>query len=211
MRRIRRACSARCCASTSTRRSHRARSRAPARATSSRPTTRVAGPGDARDEIWALGFRNPYRWSFDRGTGDIWIGDVGQGAIEEVDFEPASDPGGRNYGWDVMEGTACGAEPAPSPPCNDPSLTLPVHEYTHASGDGRSITGGYVYRADFSGLNGLYFFADYISDKVWTLNPSTGAVVERTTRAQRPAWPSRWSASARTASGACCWCSALPA
>ncbi|MCI0634418.1 MAG: PQQ-dependent sugar dehydrogenase, partial [Actinobacteria bacterium] len=62
---------------------------------------------ETRDEIWALGFRNPYRWSFDRETGDLWIGDVGQGAREEVDFEPAGDPGGRNYGWDVMEGKIC--------------------------------------------------------------------------------------------------------
>jgi glucose/arabinose dehydrogenase len=82
----------------------------------------------ARDEIWALGLRNPFRWSFDRETGDVWIGDVGQGAREEVDFEPAGDPGGRNYGWDVMEGTLCnGSDPAPAPPCNAPSLTLPVH------------------------------------------------------------------------------------
>jgi glucose/arabinose dehydrogenase len=133
-----------------------------------------------RDEIWALGFRNPYRWSFDRGTGDLWIGDVGQGALEEVDFEAASDPGGRNYGWDVMEGTSCNAvDPAPSPPCNDPSLTLPVHEYGHGSGE-CSIIGGYVYRADFSALNGHYFFADFCTGHVWSLRPGTLALVDRT-------------------------------
>jgi glucose/arabinose dehydrogenase len=157
------------------------RRRASARVTSSRPTTPSWAQGP-RDEIWALGFRNPYRWSFDRGTGDIWIGDVGQGAIEEVDFEPASDPGGRNYGWDVMEGTACnGTDPAPSPPCNDPSLTLPVHQYGHASGD-CSIIGGYVYRGDFSVLHGLYFYGDYCTGRVWSLKPATGVVVDRTTQ-----------------------------
>jgi hypothetical protein len=133
-----------------------------------------------RDEIWALGLRNPYRWSFDRGTGDLWIGDVGQAALEEVDFEAASDPGGRNYGWDVMEGTSCnGTDPAPSPPCNDPSLTPPVHEYGHGSGE-CSIIGGYVYRADFSALHGHYFFGDYCTGHVWSLRPGTLALVNRT-------------------------------
>ncbi len=133
-----------------------------------------------RDEIWALGFRNPYRWSFDRATGDLWIGDVGQGAIEEVDFEAASDPGGRNYGWDVMEGGNCnGNDPAPAPPCNDPSLTLPVHQYGHGSGE-CSIIGGYVYRGDTSALSGLYFFGDFCTGRVWSFAPSTLAVVDRT-------------------------------
>ena len=133
-----------------------------------------------RDEIWALGLRNPYRWSFDRATGDLWIGDVGQGALEEVDFEPASDPGGHNYGWDVMEGSSCnGSDPAPSPSCNDPSLTLPVHEYGHGAGN-CSIIGGYVYRADFSALHGLYFFGDYCTGRVWSLRPATLAVFDHT-------------------------------
>ena len=74
-----------------------------ARSIGSRPTTRSWARAP-RDEIWALGLRNPFRWSFDRATGDLWIGDVGQDALEEVDFEPVTDPGGRNYGWDVMEG-----------------------------------------------------------------------------------------------------------
>jgi glucose/arabinose dehydrogenase len=142
-----------------------------------------SAPGDEpRDEIWALGLRNPYRWSFDRGTGDLWIGDVGQGAIEEVDFEAASDPGGRNYGWDAMEGTACNTnDPAPSPPCNDASLTLPVYEYPHASGD-CSIIGGYVYRGDFGSLNGQYFFGDFCTGRVWSLRPGTLALVDRTSQ-----------------------------
>jgi hypothetical protein len=134
-----------------------------------------------RDEIWAFGLRNPYRFSFDRGTGDLWIGDVGQAAREEVNHELASDPGGRNYGWDVMEGTLCnGADPAPAPPCNDASLTLPVYEYVRPLETCASITGGYVYRADFSNLAGRYFFGDFCTGQVWSLNPATGVVTDRT-------------------------------
>jgi len=138
--------------------------------------------GAAREEIWALGFRNPYRWSFDRQTGDVWIGDVGQGAREEVDFEPANDPGGRNYGWDVMEGTSClVTDPSPEPPCNDPSLTLPVYDYSSAPPSSEcSIIGGFVYQGDSSALRGLYFFGDYCTGRVWSLNPATLGVVERT-------------------------------
>src|SRR5438132_674908 len=89
------------------------RSRRPMRAT------------DAAPEVWALGLRNPWRFSFDRETGDLWIGDVGQGAWEEVDAEPASDRGGRDYGWNVMEGRHCYA----SDPCDPTGLTPPVAEY----------------------------------------------------------------------------------
>ena len=132
----------------------------------------VGDPG-TRDEIWAFGLRNPYRFSFDRETGDLWIGDVGQTMVEEVDFEAASDPGGRNYGWDVMEGSTCNpTDPAPAPPCNDPSLTLPVHEYLHGSGH-CSITGGNVYRAELSPLYGLYFFGDFCSGAVWSYDPAS--------------------------------------
>jgi len=132
-----------------------------------------------RDEIWALGFRNPFRWSFDRLNGDLWIGDVGQGAIEEVDFESGLDAGGRNYGWDVMEGTACNlVDPAPAPPCNSPLLTPPIHEYDHSLG-ACSVIGGFVYRSDSSALAGLYFFGDYCTGDVFTYQPSTGAVVDR--------------------------------
>ena len=135
-----------------------------------------------RDEIWALGLRNPFRWSFDRLNGDVWIGDVGQAALEEVDFEPADEPGGRNYGWDVMEGTSCnGNDPAPSPPCNDSTLTLPIHDYSSAPPSNEcSVIGGFVYRADPSALAGLYFFGDYCTGRVWTLNPANLAVVDRT-------------------------------
>jgi glucose/arabinose dehydrogenase len=133
-----------------------------------------------RDEIWALGLRNPFRWSFDRETGDIWIGDVGQNAIEEVDFESVTDPGGRNYGWDVMEGTRCNTnDPAPSPPCNSPSLTLPVFEYDHSAGR-CTIIGGFRHRADFSPIRGLYFFGDFCTGEIWSFDPATEAVVDRT-------------------------------
>jgi glucose/arabinose dehydrogenase len=140
-----------------------------------------AAPGGTRDEIWSLGLRNPYRWSFDRTTGDMWIADVGQGAREEVDFEPFDDTGGRNWGWDVMEGTLCNlTDPAPSPPCNAPSLSLPVHQYPHSGGN-CSITGGYVYRGIYVPVaTGLYFFGDYCTGNIWSLDPDTLAVTPRT-------------------------------
>ncbi len=114
-----------------------------------------------RDEIWSFGLRNPYRWSFDRETGDLWIADVGQNRIEELNFEPAGDPGGRNYGWDVMEGTLCNPnDPAPAPACNDPSFTPPVFEYAHVLGL-CSVTGGFVYRGVIPSLQGKYIFGDF--------------------------------------------------
>ncbi|HEV7785447.1 MAG TPA: PQQ-dependent sugar dehydrogenase, partial [Thermoanaerobaculia bacterium] len=98
-------------------------------------------------EIWATGVRNPWRFSFDRQTGDLWIGDVGQNQREEVDFQPVTSRGGENYGWKVMEADLCSttdACPASTPPCNSPAYTLPVLEYDH--NPHCSITGGYVYR-----------------------------------------------------------------
>ncbi|MBK7405067.1 MAG: PQQ-dependent sugar dehydrogenase [Phycisphaerales bacterium] len=128
------------------------------------PTNPFVGiAGD--DEIWAYGMRNPWRSSFDRATGDLWIGDVGQDAVEEIDFEPAGDPGGNNYGWRCMEGTRCTGLSGCT--CNGPELTLPIHDYTHA--EGCSVTGGYVYRgAAIPHLRGTYFFADYCSASVWS-------------------------------------------
>ncbi len=129
------------------------------------------GDPDVLDPIWALGLRNPWRFSFDRGTGDLFIADVGQSQREEVDFQPASSAGGENYGWKVMEGSLCfgsGNCPPGTPPCNDPSLTLPIHEYDHSSGK-CSITGGYVYRGcAIPDLRGAYFFADYCSAQIWS-------------------------------------------
>ncbi len=126
-----------------------------------------------RPEIWALGLRNPWRFSFDRLTGDMLIGDVGQDAREELDFEPAR-TGGRNYGWRVMEGTDCFSTSGCSspPPCNGSALTRPIHTYAHPTDC--SITGGYVYRGcAIPDLRGVYFFADYCSNRIWSLRASS--------------------------------------
>jgi glucose/arabinose dehydrogenase len=117
------------------------------------------------DEIWATGLRNPWRFSFDRLNGDLYLGDVGQSALEEVDFQPAASPGGENYGWRLMEGASCFI---PSSGCNDGSLTLPVVEYAHTD-DNCSISGGYVYRgSQYADLYGRYFFADYCTGRIWS-------------------------------------------
>jgi glucose/arabinose dehydrogenase len=117
----------------------------------------------ARGEIWAYGLRNPWRFSFDRLTGDLWIGDVGQSAWEEVDLQPAGSAGGQNYGWRKMEGKHCFN---PSTNCQDGSLTLPILEYSHT--DGCSITGGYRYRGSrLTQLRGTYFYADYCEGTIW--------------------------------------------
>ncbi|HEV7507122.1 MAG TPA: PQQ-dependent sugar dehydrogenase [Thermoanaerobaculia bacterium] len=127
------------------------------------------GPGDPPDEIWATGVRNPWRFSFDRLTGDLWIGDVGQGLREEVDFQPVTSRGGENYGWKVMEADLCSttdACPASTPPCNSPVYTLPVLEYDH--NPHCSITGGYVYRGSaLPQLQGSYVFGDFCSGVLW--------------------------------------------
>lgn len=123
------------------------------------------------DEIWAYGLRNPWRPSFDRLTGDFYIADVGQGAREEVNFQPASSDGGENYGWHILEGTSPFTTNTPgNPPANDPSLIAPIHEYSHvgAPNGGNSITGGYVYRGPIPELQGVYFFADFVSKQIWS-------------------------------------------
>ena len=118
----------------------------------------------ARPEIWASGLRNPWRFSFDRETGDLWTADVGQNQIEEVNRQPAASAGGENYGWDLTEGTACFSEDA----CSTAGLTLPVVEYTHDFGC--SVTGGYVYRGDsVPALRGVYLYADYCTGLLWGL------------------------------------------
>ncbi len=117
-------------------------------------------------EVWAYGLRNPWRFSFDRATNDVYIADVGQNTYEEVDFQPASSQGGENYGWRIMEGRHCYA---PADGCNQTGLVLPVAEYSHDEG-GCSITGGYVYRGQqYPSLQGQYFFADYCTGYVWSL------------------------------------------
>lgn len=118
-----------------------------------------------KPETWAYGLRNPWRFSFDKQTGDLYIGDVGQDKIEEIDVQPARDKGGENYGWSIMEGNSCYNADS----CDETGLTLPVAEYTHQEG-GCAVTGGFVYRGgQFPALQGVYFFSDYCSGKLWGL------------------------------------------
>lgn len=123
-------------------------------------------PVDYRNEIWSVGVRNPWRFSFDRGTGDMYIADVGQGAWEEVNFEPAG-TGGRNYGWRCYEGNHV-YEPDGCLAMSN--YTFPVFEYDHGANGGQSITGGYVYRGtDVPSLVGWYICTDYVSGNFWLL------------------------------------------
>ena len=128
-------------------------------ATYTSPSTNpFAGATAGADEIWHYGLRNPWRNSFDRDTGNLWIGDVGQDAVEEVNFQAAASAGGLNFGWDLAEGNSA-----------NPAFTNPIHTATHASGAG-SITGGYVYRGDdIPGFEGQYIFGDYVSGQIFTL------------------------------------------
>jgi glucose/arabinose dehydrogenase len=123
-----------------------------------------------RPEIWALGVRNPWRFSFDRATSDLYIADVGQGSWEEIDFQPAASAGGENYGWRVMEGTHC-FNPNP---CDAAGLVPPIVEYGHGAGD-CSVTGGYVYRAaQYPRMQGLYYYGDFCSGRIWALRRAVG-------------------------------------
>lgn len=145
------------------------------------------------DEIWAYGLRNPWRFSFDRQTGDMYIADVGQNTWEEVDFQPAGSVGGENYGWDCREGAHCLTSDVGCD-CNDPTLIDPILEYSHTGG-ACSITGGYVYRGcAMPDLAGTYFYAEYCAawirsfrydaingvteelDRTTELTPATGAI-----------------------------------
>ena len=154
------------------------------------PDNPFVGNPAYRPEIWAVGFRNPFRFAFDRQTGDLYVADVGEDSLEEIDVESATAPGGRNYGWDVMEGTSCFEAPDPGEPaCNAPSLTPPVYEYSHSLGC--SVTGGTVYRGSQSALRGHYLFADYCSGRIWSLvwngaGGIVGNVVDRTAELTPP-------------------------
>jgi len=121
-------------------------------------------PGGGAPEVWAFGLRNPFRASFDPATGNLWIGDVGQGAREEIDLMRATD-GGANFGWNLVEGTA---NFAGTP---QPGFTLPVAEYSHGAGprEGNSVTGGLVYRGPVEALRGQYIFADFIRPNLWSI------------------------------------------
>lgn len=114
------------------------------------------------NEIWAYGLRNPWRFSFDRSTGDLYIGDVGQDDWEEIDFQPAKSRGGENYGWNVMEGSHCFR----TKKCDTKGLTLPVTDYPTSRPD-CSVTGGYVYRGkEFPQLAGIYLYGDFCSGRI---------------------------------------------
>jgi glucose/arabinose dehydrogenase len=123
---------------------------------------------------WVHGLRNPWRFSFDAETGDLWIADVGQDAVEEIDVLPAGSAGGANYGWPIMEGDAC----YPGPTCDRTGLTLPDFVYTHASGWGDSVTGGYVYRgAAIPDRVGDYVFGDFVSGALFVVPSGLGGGV----------------------------------
>jgi uncharacterized protein (TIGR03437 family) len=122
-------------------------------------------------EIWASGLRNPWRFSFDRATGDLYMADVGQNAWEEIDFQPGDSRGGENYGWVTMEGRVCVRAG-----CNQTGLTLPVHVYPRT--EGLSVTGGYVYRGNASpNLRGAYIYGDFVTGRFWGLRQQAGAWV----------------------------------
>ena len=139
------------------------------------------GQAGIQPEVWSYGLRNPWRFSFDRATGDLYIADVGQDRYEEVDVAAASEGGGKgvNYGWNITEGDHClgGGE------CNQTGLTAPDFEYEHAQGC--SITGGYVYRgAAVPAIQGLYFYGDFCQGWVRSFRYAAGSVTEVTD------WPS---------------------
>ncbi len=133
------------------------------------------------DEIWAIGLRNAWRPSFDRVAGDLYIADVGQDDREEVNFQPASSPGGVNYGWAVREGT----QPYdPNRPQGPGPLTGPVIDYPHTSDGtgGFSVTGGYVYRGPDGGMQGVYLYADFVTNQVWSFRMVNGVAVDAINR-----------------------------
>lgn len=134
----------------------------------------VGAPG--LDEIWSYGFRNPWRCAFDQETGDFFVGDVGEGNREEIDYQPGTSSGGENYGWDCKEGSECSSISGCSNPgcgCGDGMLVDPVAEHDH--GAGCSITGGEVYRGcRISGMAGTYFYSDWCSGTVWSFRMVNG-------------------------------------
>jgi len=135
------------------------------------------GVSGTREEIWSLGLRNPWRFSFDRSTGDLWIADVGAGTLEEIDFRPASSGGGENYGWPWFEGTGTFTS-CPNPPgspfaaCGVAPFTCPVLTLDHADGN-QAIVGGYRYRGQaYPTLRGFYFYTDWSEGTLWAAEPA---------------------------------------
>ena len=135
------------------------------------------GVGNQRPEVWSFGLRNPFRFSFDRLTGDLYIGDVGQDAREEIDVSRAPSAGrGLNFGWRLMEGSACFN---PSMNCDSGGLTLPVLDYPHAQG-ACAVIGGFVYRGAIASLRGTYFYGDFCAGFVRSFRLANGQVTEQT-------------------------------
>lgn len=140
----------------------------------------VADPVGA-DEVYSIGLRNPWRFSFDRTTGELYIADVGQGAVEEVNVTTVAAASGANFGWNIMEGDECFEPPVG---CDQTGLTLPVHTYSSAGGP-CSITGGYVYRgAAIPALHGTYFYGDFCTGDIESFVSAGGLATQVT------AWPS---------------------
>jgi len=136
------------------------------------PYTQTAG---AKPEIWALGLRNPWRFSFDQLTGEMYLADVGQESYEEVNRRPAASPGGENYGWPCYEGLH---EINPGCPMTS-TMIVPIYEYNHGDDDGVAVTGGFVYRGGaYPSLNGFYFFADYGSRQFYAINTANNVPVD---------------------------------
>lgn len=140
------------------------------------PATPGATNPTGDDEIWAYGLRNPFRAGFDRATGDLWIGDVGQNTREEIDFQPGDSQGGENYGWRLREGfieTPTGGVGGPKPL----GAIDPIYDYVRTGGDanfrGSTVVGGVPYRGPDPELQGFYFFGDTISNRLWMLTPAT--------------------------------------
>ena len=134
------------------------------------------GAGGSCDEIWSSGLRNPWRFSFDRDTGDMWIGDVGQSDWEEIDYQPAAGSGGENWGWRCYEGDHVYNTTGCLPAAN---YDFPIYEYSSGIGSGNcSVTGGFVYRgAAVTALTGHYIFTDYCSGRFWSLSGSSHTAV----------------------------------
>ena len=136
------------------------------------PTNPFVNRENVEEEIWVYGLRNPWRFSFDRKTNAMFIGDVGQGNMEEIDLLPGNSRGGENFGWRLMEGSECFN---PSSSCNDGALKLPILEY-HNAGANCSVVGGYRYRGkEFPFMDGIYFFGDFCSGRIWGAGNEQGS------------------------------------
>jgi glucose/arabinose dehydrogenase len=135
------------------------------------------GSATFRSEIWSYGWRNPWRFSFDRETGDMWVGDVGQNALEEIDFQPAASTGGENYGWKIKEGTNCFSTSACTNPAPCASTTLVNPVRTLPTSSNCAVIGGYVYRGcAIPSLRGTYFYGDNCSGRIYSFEYVNGTV-----------------------------------